>query len=49
MNEAAKNKMRRFVAGAMAVIMVLTALLMLFVRPKAEECLLHNINAQSCR
>lgn len=37
MNEAVKNTMRCCVAGAMAVIMVLTALLMLFVRPKAEE------------
>ena len=37
MNEAVKNTMRRCVAGAMAVIMALTALLMLFVRPKAEE------------
>ena len=37
MNEAVKNKMRRFVAVTMAVIMALTALLMLFVRPKAEE------------
>lgn len=37
MSETRKTTMRRFVAGAMAVIMVLTALLMLFVRPKAEE------------
>ena len=37
MNEAVKNKMRRFVAGTLAIAMVLTALLLVFVRPKAEN------------
>lgn len=36
MNGAAKTYARRAVAGAMSVIMVLTVLLALFVRPKAE-------------
>lgn len=37
MNEAVKTTMRRFVAGTLAIAMVLTALLLVFVRPKAEN------------
>lgn len=37
MNEAVRKTIRQCVAGTMAVIMVLTTLLVLFVRPKAEE------------
>ena len=37
MNEAVKTTMRRFVAGTLAIVMVLTALLLVFVRPKAEN------------
>lgn len=37
MNETRKTTMRRFVAGTMAVVIVLTALLLVLVRPKAED------------
>ena len=37
MNEAVKTTMRRLVAGTLALVMVLTALLLVFVRPKAED------------
>ena len=37
MNEAVKKPMRRFVAGALAVVMAMTMLLLVFVHPKAEE------------